>query len=407
MASIIPFRAIRPVRNKASLVGSRSYIQYSDVDFQQKLSSNPYTFLHIITATYGWAHSEETSRDQRYSAVRDKFREFMDKGILCQDENPGFYLYRQEHSHFSHTGLIGATAVKDLEDNIIKGHERTFDHREELFCEYLESTGINAEPVLLAHERIPQLDSIYGKYLQQRPEYEFTTTDEVVHNLWVIDDKNDIDFITKTFANSVDLYIADGHHRSASSLRLAKQTKRQMPSKDYFMSIIMDFDSIEIYPFHRKVDFDHEGLANDFLNYLLSHFSVTELSITPSTCDQGLIILYLKEKFFEIDLKKTGQSRYDSKGLDVSILNQFILDPFFSTIGKNIAEHLSFIPGNEPIVKICSRVTTPTEAIFFLAPITMKQIKVISDKGQILPQKSTWIQPKLRSGLTIYSIFEE
>ena len=127
MANIIPFRAIRPIRNKASLVGSRSYIQYSEEDFQQKLSSNPYTFLHIITATYGWANSKESSHTQRYSAVRNKFQEFMAKGVLTQDESPCFYLYLQEHDHIKHLGLIGAAAVQDLENNVIKGHEKTFE----------------------------------------------------------------------------------------------------------------------------------------------------------------------------------------------------------------------------------------------------------------------------------------
>lgn len=331
----------------------------------------------------------------------------MAKGVLTQDESPCFYLYLQEHDHIKHLGLIGAAAVQDLENNVIKGHEKTFEKREKLFCEYLESTGINAEPVLLTHERIPELESIYGKYINHRPEYEFTTTDEVVHCLWVIEDKADIDYIRKAFANSVNLYISDGHHRSASSLRLAKKTKRKNPSKDFFMSIFMDFDQIDIYPFHRKVVFDNVCETEGLMNLLIARFSVRELDRAPNIENQGIINLFLSGKFYEINLETTEKSRFDSKGLDASILNQFILEPFFDSIQKDVSEHLSFIPGKIPVHNICSEIASPEEAAFFLAPVTMDQIKVISDKGQFLPPKSTWIQPKLRSGLTIYPIFEE
>ena len=241
MASIIPFRAIRPHRNKVSLVGSRSYINYSRKDFKEKLAANPYTFLHVITAAYGLQDDDERTLLERYREVRERFEEFHDNGIFMRDKKPQFYIYQQIKLGHSFTGIKAGVSIDDFNNGNVKKHENTLTKREAIFARYLKETKINAEPVLLTYKHQDRIDELIKKYTVTRPEYEFSTTDKTIHNMWLISEDEDIANMTSAFGNVPEMYIADGHHRCASSARLANDLRAYYGSDpgeayDYFMA---------------------------------------------------------------------------------------------------------------------------------------------------------------------------
>jgi uncharacterized protein (DUF1015 family) len=221
-----PFNAVRPSRDKVHLVASRSYVSYTRPQLRSKLHDNPFSFLHIIHPDMGAQKLHKiTDPQQRFDLVKKKYHEFIADEILVRDEKPGFYIYRQTKNGHPFTGIIGAVAVDDYLNGKVKIHEQTLAKREATFTQYLDVTNINAEPVLLMSERSGSIESIFEKYLATRPEYDFTTTNKVRHQLWVIDEASDILRVEKAYEEMPALYIADGHHRSASSAKLYEKRK--------------------------------------------------------------------------------------------------------------------------------------------------------------------------------------
>lgn len=227
MITVKPFAAIRPTRDKAPLVGTRSYLDYNNAELRDKLNNNPYTFLHVINPDYNLR--KKLSGQEKFKAVRSRFDDFLREGILVEDGEPAFYIYQQATPSHLFTGILAATAVSDYLEGRIKKHEHTLKAREELFCDYLQYTGINAEPVLLFYPDKAEIDRLLGRYMRTRADYEFSTTDRSVHQLWPVTDKGDIHIIEKQFAKLDSLYIADGHHRCSSSALLAQSLNADDP----------------------------------------------------------------------------------------------------------------------------------------------------------------------------------
>ena len=236
MAIVRPFKAIRPTRDKANLVASRSYLSYSDETLKEKLEHNPFTFLHIINPDY--KDKIKLKGVEKFKSVKAKFNSFQEAGILLSEATESFYIYQQIHEKYTFEGIIGATAVADYLTGNIKKHEHTLTAREEMFKSYLDTTSFNAEPVLLCHQKNTTITAIIQQYKKTRAEYEFATTNKAVHKLWLVNNTDDINTITKSFATIDDLYIADGHHRSASSALLAQNSKKA--NSQYFMSFLID-----------------------------------------------------------------------------------------------------------------------------------------------------------------------
>ena len=208
MAIIRPFRAIRPTRDKVSLVASRSYLSYSDETLKEKLEHNPFTFLHIINPDY--KRTIKSKGTERFKLVKEKYQEFIYKNHLFQDKAPSYYIYQQQNTTHTFKGIIAATSVDDYINGNIKKHEHTITSREKMFRDYLEITGFNADPVLLSYPSNSRINSLLVKYEKQRAEYEFTTTNKTLHKLWIVNNEDDIESITKEFNTIESLYIEIG-----------------------------------------------------------------------------------------------------------------------------------------------------------------------------------------------------
>jgi len=404
MATIRPFKAIRPPRDKAHLLASRSYVSYSDETLKEKLENNPYTFLHIINPEY--KKKNKKSGIEKFKLVKEKFENFLTNGNLIQDKKAVFYLYQQQKDSHTFQGIIAACSVQDYLNGNIKIHEHTLTEREEMFKNYLNVTGFNADPVLLCYKATESIDSIIKKYAKSRPEYEFSTTNKSLHKLWLIHSANDIKTICNTFARIGDIYIADGHHRTSSSALLSQQKNAADESNcNFFMSFLIAENQLNILNFNRLVNSLNGLTVKEFIAIIKSTYKVKE-SVLLKGEKEDEIGMYLDGKCYLIKAIKGSYMNDCVNRLDPAILSKNILAPILGIKDEKTDKNISFVAGNTPIDEIKEKVNTGEYAVaFILKPIPIKALKEVADKGKIMPPKSTYIEPKLRSGLTIYPIY--
>ncbi len=413
MARIIPFKAFRPPRKMVHLVASRSFVSYSRSGLNHKLSTNPYSFINIINPEFGSKKRTKPNTVNRFKQVKKKFQEFIDQGIFKQDDSDSFYIYRQNYLGKSYTGIIAGASIDDYENGTIKKHEHTILKREVVFKNYLEMTDMNAEPVLMTYPDSNSVKIVIDKYLSQTPEYDFMSANSASHEFWKIDDSADISLITEAFNGFDALYIADGHHRCASSNLLGHELRRKNPNHtgtekyNYLMSFLIPESQLNILEFNRVVE-DLNNLTDDeYLEKLNDFFIVQKLNVSnfkPKSYNQ--IGMYLSGCWYALDAKiGTFDQNHPVERLDVSILSQNLLEPILGIKDLRTDKRVQFIGGrNEDniLTKLIDR--GKMKVGFVLHPVTLDQLKNVADMHQYMPPKSTYIEPKIRSGLAIYKI---
>ncbi|MDY8138252.1 DUF1015 domain-containing protein [Aquimarina sp. 2201CG5-10] len=410
MAKIFPFRAVRPTRDKVSLVATRSYQSYTADERDSRMDYNPYSFLHIINP--GYKYQKEISGEERYKLVRNRYLEFKEDNIFMQEDTPCYYVYKivnREQESFS--GIIAAASAEDYENDIIKKHEDTIQDRETTFKEYLKTVGFNAEPVLLTYPDNQNITKIVADTIKSRAEYEFTTTYRDTHFLWKISDKKAIESIQKEFDTIETIYIADGHHRSASSYLLAKESKENnlehkgTEPYNFFMSYLIPESDLRIYEFNRLIK-DLNGLSKEeFLIRLDEWFRIENRGIEvykPSKPHH--FSMYLDGEFYSLYLRKTSYEFNNALDeLDAQILYKTVLEPILGIEDLRTDTRMDYSHGKNDIVFVKSKVDSGEFNVGFgLFPASVKQMKNIADEGLKMPPKSTYIEPKLRSGVTVY-----
>lgn len=409
MAIVKPFKAVRATRDKVALVSSRSYDEYSPAELSAQLDFNPFSFLHIINPSY--ANREEITIDKRFATIKSKYNEFKNEHTYIKEEKPVYYVYQKTTPYNNFIGIIAATSTADYDNNIIKKHEKTLKKREVLFKNYLKETGFNAEPVLLTYPDNKEINSIIKKYKSQRAEYEFTTTNNKTHLLWVVEKDNDISKIEKEFNKINSLYIADGHHRSASSSLLAKDLSKNNPNNigneayNYCLSYLIAESNLVIKEFNRLVKHLNGLSEEEFLSKLNKHFKVTKLTETtfkPIKIHSFSIYLgndvYLAEFKSERDSYKTSLHE-----LDTHILYKYILKKILGIKNIRTDKNISYANNIKGQTYLKNQVKSGKYKVAFgLYSVSFEQMKNVAEENLKMPPKSTYILPKLRSGLIIY-----
>lgn len=408
MAEIIPFKAVRPTRDKAHLVASRNYVTYPPRQLNRKLMENPYSFVHIINPEFGKEKKSRPNSVLRFQRVKKKFDEFCNEGILIQDKEESFYIYRQITPTHQFTGIICGVAVKEYLEGHIKIHEHTLTSRVEVFTRYLDICDFNAEPVLLTYTDVrPDIDELITKNTEDRPEYDFTTTDRKQHQLWVINNPKEIEAIKKAFATLDCLYIADGHHRMASSALLNEKRKKERNKgihgiDEYALALIMPERKLNIRPFHRVIELDEILDEKKFLTEIAEHYTITKKSKRYFPKRSNEFGLRLADGWYALKLKTKVTSRNVVEHLDPMILTRTILEPIFHITDQKTDKRISFIPGKDSLDPFEKRIDEGTiTALFTLYSTSTAQLFAVSDANEVMPPKSTYVEPKLRSGLTI------
>tara|TARA_Y100000385_G_scaffold73155_1_gene73758 strand:- start:522 stop:1751 length:1230 start_codon:yes stop_codon:yes gene_type:complete len=409
MTKICSFKAIRPVRDKVQLVATKPYYSYKKNILKAKLESNPFTFLHIINPEFGSPQKTKPNSKERFELVKKGYEEFLTKSILIQEDEPKIYYYKQTKGGHEFGGVIAGANVEEYDNGLIKKHEATITSRENIFIDYLDIVGYNAEPVLLTHEPNPSLDKLLIEITKKRPEYEYSTTDQIKHELWVINEKEN-KLIKEEFEKISSVYIADGHHRCASSSGLYKKKKNltTFKNEDYFLAFFMDERQIKILEFNRLVNTLNGMTKDTFIEKIKEIGLVEEMKQGRKPNQEHEFTFYFKKSWFSLKLNLELIPKNDPvNSLDTALLTNLILTPLLEIKDLKTDERISFVSGEEDMSKIISKVDKDENNIaFLLFPITMDQIKKVADQNQIMPPKSTWVEPKLRSGLTIYPIKE-
>lgn len=410
MTKILPFKAVRPTRDKVSLVASRSYQSYTQAEREARLDYNPFSFLHIVNP--GYKYDKEISGEARYNLVKNRYLEFKEDGIFKQDTKPCFYIYKiVDRDHQVFNGIVAAASVEDYTNNIIKKHEDTIAAREIVFKDYLKTVGFNAEPVLLTYPDNSTIKTIINEKQKERAEFEFTTTYRDTHLLWLIDKEEDINAIAETFNKTKTLYIADGHHRSSSSKLLCEDLKTDNKahtgeeSYNFFMSYLISESELRIHEFNRLVK-DLNGLTKEeFLIQLDTMYRIENRGITPYQPSKAHhFSMYLDGEFYSLYLRKTNyQFNTSLDQLDAQLLFKTILEPILGITDLRNDDRIHYLSGKKDIVNLKSKVDSKAYTVGFgMIPATITQMKQIADDGLTMPPKSTYIEPKIRSGVTIY-----
>jgi uncharacterized protein (DUF1015 family) len=405
MAKIIPFKAVRPTPDKVALVTCRNYDDYSSAELAAWLSFNPYSFLHVINPAY--MHSQKITLDKRFKGVAHKYQDFKEDGVFLEEDKAVFFLYEIKTKAQSFTGIVAGTSIEDYKNNIIKKHEDTLQYRVEYFKDYLHQTGFNTEPVLITYPDNEMLDIWIADKKRSQPVYNYSTTNKEKHQLWKIETDEEINWLSKQFENIPELYIADGHHRSASAELLYDEDKHLgNENLNYFMSFLIAESNVKIYEYNRIIRDLNGFTKEDFIEKLSDYFIIKdkeqELWKPLSKFEFGM---YLDGNFYALFYKQENKQPSILENLDAQILYDKVLQPLLGIQDLRNDERIEYIPGKQSILTIKELVDEGEfEVGFMLYPSDISEIKALADNNLIMPPKSTYIEPKFRSGLMVYEL---
>ena len=414
MATVKPFKGIRPPRELVEKVESRPYDVLDSEEARQEAGDNEMSLYHIIKPEIDFPVGTSEYDPKVYDKAAENFQKFQEKGWLVQDDKEQYYIYAQTMGDKTQYGLVVGAYVDDYLNGVIKKHELTRRDKEEDRMKHVRINNANIEPVFFAYPDNECLDTLIMKYAATRPEYDFIApVDGFRHQLWVVSDDKDIETITQEFAKMPALYIADGHHRSAAAALVGAEKQKQNPSHrgdeeyNYFMAVCFQASQLTILDYNRVVK-DLNGLSSEeFLKALEENFIV---------CDKGTDIykpaqlhefsLYLDSHWYSLTAKEGTYDDNDPIGvLDVDISSRLILDRIFGIKDLRSDKKIDFVGGLRGLGELKRRVDSGEMRVALaLYPVTMRQIMQIADSGKIMPPKATWFEPKLRSGLVIHKL---
>ena len=408
MAKIIPFKAVRPAADKVALVTCRAYDDYNSAELAAWLSYNPYSFLHVIHPAF--ANAQKITIDKRFKSVAHKYQDFKDEQIVVKEESPVFYLYEIHTKSNVFSGIIAGTSIEDYKNNAIKKHEDTLQFRVELIKDYMKYTDFNAEPVLITYPDSVEINTFISLRKKSKPLYEFATTTKEKHTLWKIDTQSEIDWLQNHFENIPNLYIADGHHRSAAAELLldeSKDTKNE--NLKYFMSFLIAESNVKIYEFNRIVRDLNGFTKDDFMSKIAQYFNIEnknqELWKPQNKYEFGM---YLDGHFYALFYKQENihkSKHFGIENLDAQILYDTVLHPLLGIDDLRNDERIDYISGKQSIAVIKNLIDENEFKVgFMLYPSNISEIKALADRNLIMPPKSTYIEPKFRSGLVVYEL---
>lgn len=414
MAVIKPFKGIRPPKTMVEEVASRPYDVLNSEEAREEAKGNEKSLYHIIKPEIDFPVGTDEHDPAVYDKAVENFKMFQEKGWLVQDDNENYYVYAQTMNGKTQYGLVVGAYVPDYMNGVIKKHELTRRDKEEDRMKHVRVNNANIEPVFFAYPDNAELDAIVAKYTAREPEYDFIAPgDGFGHTFWVIDGKEDIDRITALFADMPALYIADGHHRSAAAALVGAEKATLNPNHkgdeeyNYFMAVCFPASQLTIIDYNRVVK-DLNGLtAEQFLKALEKDFIVEEKGeniYKPSSLHN--FSLYLAGKWYSLTAKPGTYDDNDPIGvLDVTISSNLILDEILGIKDLRSDKRIDFVGGIRGLEELKRRVDSGEMAMALaLYPVSMKQLMDIADTGNIMPPKTTWFEPKLRSGLIIHKL---
>ena len=414
MAIVKPFKAFRPKSEIAEKVASRPYDVLNSDEARIEANGNPYSFLHVTKSEIDLPKGIDIHTEIVYNKAKSNLEKMISDGLFRQDNTPCYYLYAQTMWDKTQYGIVGCASVEDYLKNVIKKHELTRPDKEEDRKVHIRTTNFNAEPVFFAFPDHIGIDVIIEETVAEVPEYEFTLDDGVTHALWVINDPATVCRIEEIFEEEIPFtYIADGHHRTASAAHIGQERKKNNPKHtgkeeyNYFMAVHFPASQLTIIDYNRVVK-DLNGLSKqEFIKKIEASFIVENKGSKIYKPDSlHNFSMYLEGEWYSLKAKPGMFDDHDPIGcLDVTVLSNHILTPILNIIDLRKSTRIDFVGGIRGLEELKNRVDSgEMVAAFALYPVSMKQLIDIADSGNIMPPKTTWFEPKLRSGLFIHCL---
>lgn len=413
MADIKPFQCIRPAVEVADKVAALPYDVYSRKEACEEVEGKPLSFLNIDRAETQFDASVDTYAD----CVYDKARELLDKaiadGVFVTDTDKAYYIYELTMDGRSQTGIVACASIDDYLNNRIKKHEKTRADKELDRINHVDRTSAQTGPIFLAYRANEVINSVVSKAKENAALYDFTSDDGISHKVWKIADITDVTAINDAFESINSIYIADGHHRAASAVKVGLKRREAHPDYtgeeefNYFLSVLFPDEELMIMPYNRVVK-DLNGLTTEeFLDSLSKYFTVEEMgkkAFYPES--KGSYGMLIDDEWYLLSAKETIMSEDPVDGLDVAILQDYLLTPILGIGDPRVDKRIAFIGGIRGLSELEKRVNEDMKIAFSMYPTSIAELFDVADADMLMPPKSTWFEPKLRSGLFIHRIEE-
>lgn len=411
MAVIRQFKAIRPTAEMAEKVAALPYDVVNSEEARAMTADKPYSFLHVDKAEIDLPEGIDIYSPEVYAKAKENLYGMIDKGILVQDEKPMLYIYELTMDGRSQTGLVACTSIDEYMQGIIKKHELTREDKEQDRIRHVDICNANTGPIFLAYRTVDAISEIIERIKKNAPVYDFTAEDGIKHRAWIIDSDEDINKLVELFKAVPNLYIADGHHRNASAAKVGLKRRAEKPDYtgdeefNYYLAVIFPSDQLKILDYNRVVKNINGMTEDEFIKKLSENFVIKEVSGRAKPEKQYDFGMYLNKKWYMLTAKENIRSKDAVKGLDVSILQDNVLIPILGIGDIRTDKRIDFVGGIRGLGELEKRVDSgEMKVAFAMYPTSIDQLMAIADENKIMPPKSTWFEPKLRSGLFIHSL---
>lgn len=411
MAVVKPFVCIRPAEDKASQVAALPYDVYNRQEAKKAVEGNPLSFLNIDRAETQFSEDVDTYDPRVYAKAKELLEQQISEGIYVTDPGENYYLYELTMEGRSQTGIVACCSIDDYLNHVIKKHENTREDKELDRIRHVDTVDAHTGPIFLAYRQNEVLKSIVAEVKKERPLYDFVTADGIGHRVWRIDDRQLCSQVEEAFASIPATYIADGHHRAASAVKVGLKRRQENPGYtgkepfNYFLSILFPDEELMILPYNRVVK-DLNGLtAASFLEQAEICFEVERLGKEPfAPGEKGSFGMFLEDSWYSLKARPCCKSDDPVKGLDVSVLQDRLLGPVLGIGDPRTDKRIDFIGGIRGLKELERRVHEDMEVAFSMYPTSIRELLLVADAGLLMPPKSTWFEPKLRSGLFIHAL---
>lgn len=411
MSDIRPFCAVRPNETFASKIAALPYDVYTRKEAKKEVEKNPLSFLKIDRPETMFPDEMDMYAPKVYQKARKVLEEMIEKGEFIQDETPCYYLYELTRNGHRQTGIVACASIDDYFNGTIKKHENTREEKEQDRIRHVDTLATQTGPIFLAYRLDAVLKEIIEETKRKTPVYDFISEDKITHRVWVIDESEMMERIQQCFVKINKIYIADGHHRAASAIKVGCKRRKEHPGYtgeeefNYFLCTLFAEEELEILDYNRVVK-DLNGLSEiEFLEKIKESFEVEEAEESPYAPKQKKEFgMYLGKKWYKLQIKKEQVSDDVVESLDVSILQNKLLKPILGIKEPGKDKRIIFVGGIRGLKELEHCVENGFQVAFSMYPTSMQELFSVADAGRLMPPKSTWFEPKLRSGLFLHKI---
>ncbi|MCX8128298.1 MAG: DUF1015 family protein [Synergistetes bacterium] len=414
MAILKPFKALRPKSHLVSLVAALPYDVVGFKEAKEIVKGNPYSFLRVEKSEIEFPYEPDVNDVSVYEKARENLENMIKEGVFILEEKPCFYIYREIMMGRAQTGIVGCCSIDDYLSGVIKRHEHTRADKELERIKHIDICDANTGPVFLFYPFNEEIDALIKSWIEAHvPIYDFISEDGVKHTVWIVDEDEIIGKLEALFNKVSSLYIADGHHRCAAAVKVGLERRKGSKYKDgefnYFLAAVFPDKDVYIMEYNRLVK-DLNGLSEEeFLISIRDKFEVEEKGVHPYKPEREHIFgMYLEGKWYKLEARKGSYDESDPvKSLDVYILQENLLRPLLGILDPRTDKRIDFVGGIRGLEELKRRVDSgEMKVAFALYPVSVKALMAVSDAGMVMPPKSTWFEPKLRSGLFVHRLSE-